>query len=144
MENNDEVINKIVDCIFVFMGILAVFFFVWLTVDFAGDIKSWSQQAREENVETCALQGIAYQEQSTGSFALGFGSIKNKSYYVCYQILDDGGLNLLRLPADKTVRYEILDADDEAYAEISKNGLGEYMSIKLYVPKDTAQVDYDL
>ena len=39
-----------------------------------------------------------------------------------YQILDDGGVKLIKFDAEKTIIYKTLKTDDEAYAEIIKDG----------------------
>lgn len=60
-----------------------------------------------------------------------------------YQILDDGGVKLIKFDAEKTIIYKTLKTDDEAYAEIIKDGFEDIKKIKLYVPKNTIKVEYD-
>lgn len=70
---------------------------------------------------------------------MGTGHFEEKDYYICYEILDDGGLQLLKLDANDTIIYETLDTQ-EAYVEISS----EYnVKNKLYVPKNTIKVEYN-
>lgn len=51
-------------------------------------------------------------------------------------------IKLVKFEAEKTVIYETLTSNN-AYAEISTNGWGYTTEIKLYVPQDTIQTEYD-
>ena len=94
-------------------------------------------------VETNYIRSISYQSDSKADFILGCGSIDRKDYYVCYQVLDDGGIQLMRILAEKVIIYETLDTDDMAYVEIERNGFGITKSIKLYVPIGTIYEQYN-
>lgn len=62
---------------------------------------------------------------------------------VCYKVREDGGKELVKFKAEDAIIYDILAADEMAYAEVSVNGYGYTKEVKLYVPKDTIQVNYD-
>lgn len=96
----------------------------------------------EVSVSTVDLRSINYQNVLEGSFTLGCGKLDGQDYYTCYQVLDDGGLKLVKFEAEKTVIYETLTSGN-AYAEISTDGWGYTKEIKLYVPQDTIQTEYD-
>ena len=49
---------------------------------------------------------------------------------------------MVKFEAEKTVIYETLTSDN-AYAEISTDGWGKTKKVKLYVPQDTIQTEYD-
>lgn len=110
------------------------------------DVKSgWMSNPDDLDVtvDTFFIRSISYQSDSKADFILGCGSIYGKDYYVCYQVLDDGGIQLMRITAQKAIIYETLDADDTAYVEIEKNGFGITKSIKLYVPIGTIYEQYN-
>lgn len=99
--------------------------------------------SNEITVVTIQLRSIDYQNNVQGRFALGCGNVNETEYYVCYQEIDDGGLSLTKFEAEKTIIYETLTSNN-AYAEVSINGFGEIKKVKLYVPEDTVQMEYDL
>jgi hypothetical protein len=144
-KNNKDGVG-VVDKIFKGLCIAAITFAVIATIYACYDMFDGMLNAKYKGDEitttTVYLKSVAYNSETTGNFALGFGSINNKEYYVCYEILSDGGIKLIKLEADKTTIYETL-TDNEAYAEISTNGWGSTTETKLYVPKDTIQTDYD-
>lgn len=63
--------------------------------------------------------------------------------YVCYQVLGDGGIQLMRILAQEAVIYETLAAEDTAYIEMERNGWGITKAIKLYVPMGTIYEQYN-
>jgi hypothetical protein len=94
------------------------------------------------SVQTVNLRSINYQNVSEGVFILGSGKLDGQDYYTCYQVLDDGGLKLIKFEGEKTVIYETLTSGD-AYAEMSIDGWGDTKEVKLYVPQNTIQKEYD-
>lgn len=94
------------------------------------------------SVSTVNLRSINYQNVSEGAFILGCGKLDGRDYYTCYQVLDDDGLKLIKFDAEITVIYETLTSSD-AYAEISVDGWGFTKEVKLYVPQNTIQKEYD-
>ena len=110
--------------------------------NFRSEISDVKSKTDELTVETVNLRSVAYQNSLSGRFNLGFGTLNGHDYYVCYEVLDDNGIKLLKLDANKTVIYDTI-TDGEAYAEIESNGWGIVQSIKLYVPTDTIQTEYD-
>ena len=147
-ENGDK--KKISDKIW--MIIFYVLLFLTVIVVVAGGIYAFSNfrsgisdvksKTDELTVETVQLRSVAYHNSLSGCFSLGFGTLNGHDYYVCYEVLEDDGIKLLKLDADKTVIYDTI-TDGEAYAEIESNGWGIVQSIKLYVPTDTIQTEYD-
>ncbi|BAL01872.1 hypothetical protein OBV_p-00170 (plasmid) [Oscillibacter valericigenes Sjm18-20] len=122
-------------------GLALIGALVWIAVGFFNDL---SKASKETTEQTITIKSISYQTETSGSFALGFGSIDNAEYYVCYEVLEDGGVKLLKLDASKTTIYETLEKDESAYVNMEVNKLGETKNINLYVPKDTIQTQYDL
>ena len=107
------------------------------------DTKAFLSDAKEVTVRTVNLKGVNHMSGVQGGFLLGCGRVSSVDYYVCYEELEDGGIVLAKFDSRKTVIYETLDADEQAYAEIEENDWG-VQGIKLYVPEGTVQVDYDL
>lgn len=93
--------------------------------------------------KTVFLESIDYLSEVSGEFHLGCGDIKEKQYYVAYEVLEDEGKKLLKMPADITTIYDILDENSQACVEIDENGYG-IVAIRLYVPKGTITRNYDL
>ena len=48
------------------------------------------------------------------------------------------------MPREKTIIYETLKQDEQAYAEVTSNGWGEITEIKLYVPENTIEKQINL
>lgn len=115
---------------------------VFAFYDFSRVLSDVKKQGEEVTVSTVALRSINYQNVLEGSFLLGCGKLDGQDYYTCYQVLDDGGLKLIKFKSEQTVIYETLTSGD-AYAEISVDGWGFTKEIKLYVPQDTIQTEYD-
>lgn len=130
--------------ILVFLSIAA--FFCMLVAQGYRDISNAIESYKEANLvstRTVDLKSINYTNRLNGSFFLGFGSVNGTNYYVCYEELDDGGIKLLELPANKTIIYETLDTGTKAYTEIDEDAFRIH-DIRLYVPVDTIQVEYAL
>ncbi len=87
---------------------------------------------------------IDLQSDTEGSFVWGTGSIGTERYYVVYQILEDNGKQLLKLPADITIIYNTLSVTDTAYVEADVNGYGTAIEYRLYVPVNSIMKEYDL
>lgn len=117
---------------------------IWAVVGMFSDTSKVLEQGKQTEVHTVLLQSVAVTSQTEGGFFLGCGSVSGEEYYVCYEVLDDGGLKLKKIAAKNTIIYQSLEADEQAYAEITVDGWGVEKEIKLYVPKDTVQVEYDL
>lgn len=105
--------------------------------------------SKNEVVETSKylIVSVKYNEQVEGeyrSFILGKGEVSEISYYVVYQVLEDGGKKLVKLETDDTIIYDNLNDSDEPYVEYDKNKYDEILAIRLYVPKGTITQDYDL
>lgn len=104
---------------------------------------AFANELNTETVQTVELKSIDYMSQVKGSFTLGFGRVNEIDYYGCYEVLEDGGIKLRKLRADTTIIYQTLKEGEPAYLEITTNGWGVETSIKLYVPENTIQVNYD-
>lgn len=136
--------NKIFNGVLIGLFVIGILLTIVAVVQGFIDIGKQIDDANKVTTETVHLKSINYSSVVDGSFFLGCGSIGTDSYYVCYEILEDGGVTLIKLDANKTIIYEKLAEDETAYAEISQNGWGEIKGIKLYLPQNTIQVDYDL
>lgn len=129
----------------IMVGVVVLFVagcIVFAVYDFFRGLSDVKKQGEEVTVSTVSLRSINYQNVLEGSFTLGCGKLDGQDYYTCYQVLDDGGLKLIKFKAEQTVIYETLTQGD-AYAEISVDGWGFTKEIKLYVPQDTIQTEYD-
>ena len=102
------------------------------------------KDARETEIETTSILSVTYQENVSGRFILGTGTIRGTEYYACYEQLEDGGIALLKLNAETTVIYQTLPEGEAAYVEKEVTKLGSIQSAKLYVPTNTVQKDYNL
>ena len=113
-------------------------FFIFMLIFFCIFNFITGDNTKKPEIKTVHLKSLFYSSQTSGNFTLGTGHFEEKDYYICYEILDDGGLQLLKLDANDTIIYETLDTQD-AYVEISS----EYnVKNKLYVPKNTIKVEY--
>lgn len=57
------------------------------------------------------------------SYIFGCGGVHETKYYEAYAIKEDGGKELLSMPADEIVVYETLSPEDQPYMEIDSNGV---------------------
>lgn len=46
-------------------------------------------------------------------------------YYMFTNLLDDGGKKYYKMPREKTIVYDTLKQDEQAYAEVTSNGWGK-------------------
>lgn len=124
--------------------ILYCFEFSLIILTIVVTIIGMHRSAQEEIIpqEKTYLTSIDYQNNISGAFVLGIGSIRNTGYYAAYQELSDGGLKLVKLESDITVVYQDLKENEKAYFETRTDGLGTVKSIKLYVPKNTIKQEY--
>lgn len=132
-------------CGYILLGLIILFaagVAVFAFYDMFRGLSDVGKLGDEVSVSTVDLRSINYQNVLEGSFTLGCGKLDGQDYYTCYQVLDDGGLKLVKFDAEKTVIYETLTSGN-AYAEISTDGWGYTKEIKLYVPQDTIQTEYD-
>ena len=100
------------------------------------------EPAQEISTETVPLRAINLGNQASGSFVFGCGSLGNENYYVCYEVLEDGGLKLTKYKTSVTIIYETLKENETAYAEVSINGHGKVVGVKMYVPENAIQTEY--
>lgn len=105
---------------------------------------SYQLQVAEVIIVKSEIQSIVIDDSVTGTFVLGIGTVSNKQYYVAYEIQEDGGLKLIQLDAEKTTIYQTLSENETPYVECYCNGFYTIKEIKLYVPENTIQRNYDL
>lgn len=103
-----------------------------------------SYKYNQKNIEKTEIISINLSDNTEGSFVLGIETVKDKKYYVAYKILKDGGKKLVKMPIDKSIIYDILEEDENAYIEDITNGFEEKIEIKIYVPKGTITKEYDM
>ena len=103
--------------------------------------KAWLQ---DKNGERKEILSINISNKAEGSFVLGVGTVKNKEYYIAYEVLKDNGKKLVKIPIDNSVIYDILEDEENAYIEIVTNGLRQEVETKIYVPKGTITKEYDM
>jgi len=151
------------DWVYLIFLILIIILFIWTFVYYVRHPGSFSQvleEQRQENeqarlthqektankIETINLTGIELDSNLTGVFGLGSGVLDNEYYYIAYQILENGGKKLFKMKAEYTTIFETLEENEQAYAEVELvYFLGGYITeeIRLYVPKNTIQKEYD-
>ena len=105
------------------------------------NVMKWMFETKPQQITTIKIKSIQYDKQTNSQFILGTGSLDNTDYYVCYEILDDGGLVLKKLNAERTIIYETLNENAEAYIELNPN-FGK--KDKIFVPKNTIKIKYEL
>lgn len=110
----------------------------------------WKDLEKEEmekievvTTTTKSLASVDYANGINGTFCLGYSSISEKQYYIAYEILEDDGKKLFKMPVDKTTIYDTLIVDSQAYVEIDENDFG-IVEMRLYVPQGTITQKYDL
>jgi len=108
------------------------------------DKNRW-QAARDkiEGISRYPILSLNVSESVSGSFVLGIGRVEEKTYFVVYQVLSDGGRKLLQLPANSAIVYETLEANESAYVEIVYSLGGNIKSSRIYVPKDSIRQEYN-
>ena len=92
------------------------------------------------DVRTYTIKTISSNEENT--FVLGVGNLGNDEYFVCYTEDENGSLIIKTFSSENTTICKTLESDEEAYAEITTKLSGT--KNKIYVPKDTIQVEYNL
>ena len=127
----DDILTKIIKLLFMIMLVITLLISILKVIQYMD---------RDQPVTTVKIKSIQYDSQPNSTFVLGTGSINNTDYYVYYEILDDGGLILKKLNAERTIIYETLNQNTEAYIELNPN-YGK--KNKLFVPKDTIKVKYN-
>lgn len=134
--DKEEIWDIILHFIFGITLIAIVTAMIW---EFAYEFKEFSKETTEE----VQLYSISTDKEYEGSFVLGSGSIGSQEYITAYQITEDGGKKYFKMNRDKVTIYDILNNDEQAYAEIKKTSLG-IKEIKLYVPKNTIEKEINL
>lgn len=92
------------------------------------------------DVKTYTIKTISSNEENI--FVLGVGNLGNDEYFVCYKEDENGSLIIKTFSSENTTICKTLESDEEAYAEITTTLSGT--KNKIYVPKDTIQVEYNL
>lgn len=105
---------------------------------------SHQSQIAEVIITTNEIQSVVINESIKGTFVLGIGTVSDRRYYVAYEVQEDGGLRLVQLDAEITTIYQTLTENETPYVEYYSNGYNTIKEIKLYVPENTIQQNYDL
>lgn len=147
--------NKIMDyVVFGTMSVSALVILVALfcvllsdTKHFALKIAQIDEEREQISTHVTYLASINYQSEIKGQFCIGFGigsgKVSEQQYYVAYEVLEDSGKKLFKMPADITTIYDTLDKGAQAYVEIDENYYG-VSAMRLYVPQGTITQEYDL
>lgn len=111
-------------------------------------MSKWMKDMEETKKNTTTRKVLLYSintdEDISGRFIIGNGMISTKEYVTAYEINDDGGKKYYKMPREKTIIYDTLKQDEQAYAEVTSNGWGEITEIKLYVPENTIEKQINL
>ena len=97
----------------------------------------------KETTEEVQLYSISTDKEYEGSFVLGSGNIDSQEYITAYRVTEDGGKKYFKMNRDKVTIYDTLNNDEQAYAMIKRASLG-IKEIKLYVPKNTIEKEFNL
>lgn len=136
-----DVAFTVIMSIVVLLGLIGL----GITCKEAGNkLEKMGGKSKELHTETILLQSINATTRVSGSFTYGIGTINQKDYYVTYQVLEDGGKQIYKMPAEKTVIYETLESGSQAYVEEDVNGYGSVTARRLYVPTGSIEQKYDL
>lgn len=104
----------------------------------------YEEMSAERNTEKVELYSIETTAETSGSLALGCGTINNTDYYWCYREVEDGGKQRYKFEVDKTTVYENLQSGDRPYVEVITDGFNQIVECRLYVPENTIIQTTDL
>ena len=108
--------------------VLAIYYIIDLSIYLMTDVRTYT------------IKTISSNEENT--FVLGVGNLGNDEYFVCYTEDENGSLIIKTFSSENTTICKTLESDEEAYVEITTTLSGT--KNKIYVPKDTIQVEYNL
>lgn len=134
--NKDNIFILVMRIIFGIMYIAIVAALIW-------EIVQVNKEFFKETTEEVQLYSISTDKEYEGSFVLGSGSIDSQEYITAYRITEDGGKKYFKMNRDKVTIYDTLNNDEQAYAVIKRASLG-IKEIKLYVPKNTIEKEFNL
>lgn len=134
--NKDNIFILVMRIIFGIMYIAIVAALIW-------EIVQVNKEFFKETTEEVQLYSISTDKEYEGSFVLGSGSIDSQEYITAYRITEDGGKKYFKMNRDKVTIYDTLNNDEQAYAMIKRASLG-IKEIKLYVPKNTIEKEFNL
>lgn len=134
--NKDNIFILVMRIIFGIMYIAIVAALIW-------EIVQVNKGFSKETTEEVQLYSISTDKEYEGSFVLGSGSIDSQEYITAYRITEDGGKKYFKMNRDKVTIYDTLNNDEQAYAVIKRASLG-IKEIKLYVPKNTIEKEFNL
>jgi hypothetical protein len=140
MCNRKKIMYKVVACISVIVAIISSFgLSLVVTASPHDKYKQWLWES--EGSQISEIYSIKEKENISGSFALGFGSIKEESYYY-YYVKTDNGFLLNDIIAHGTYIVE----DDSVKPNISyKRKAWDYNVVyTITVPTNTIKVVYEL
>lgn len=134
--NKDNIFILVMRIIFGIMYIAIVAALIW-------EIVQVNKVFSKETTEEVQLYSISTDKEYEGSFVLGSGSIDSQEYITAYRVTEDGGKKYFKMNRDKVTIYDTLNNDEQAYAMIKRASLG-IKEIKLYVPKNTIEKEFNL
>lgn len=150
---------------YIFGGMVGVFMICCLVlcipevIKLVKETEAHDEEMKKVKTSTVQLMSIDFSSEVEGTingtyhggtlpFMMGRGSVSGQigeeQYFVAYQILSDGGKKLYKMKADISTIYDTLDADADAYAEVDKNGYGDILAYRIYVPTGSIVREYDL
>lgn len=108
-------------------------------VDAAHDLKELNLQSLSTEpvitTETIYLDDVTSTTKVEGSYIFGCGDVHETKYYEAYVIKEDGGKELMSMPANKIVVYETLSPEDQPYMEIDSSEVFT-VETRLYLPAE--------
>lgn len=125
-----------------------VFRFMYLIISFTLLISlvTWVPTYFEySSSETHYVQSVVLDDSLSGSFVMGTGVLNGDTYFIVYELQEDGGKVLKKYCASNVVVYDDLNHDDSAYLNKTMSGfLGLNFKVVFHVPKDTINKNLDI
>lgn len=94
-------------------------------------------------VKKVELASMALNQSSEESFVLGTGTRNGSLYYIAYEVNEDHSKSIYEMESNITKIYDVLDKGEVPFAEEIKDGYGYLKEVKLYIPKNIIQQEYD-
>ena len=116
------------------LGIVGLIFGIMSLISLVCCVSLYPNYATSYNILLYEIVSIRTEDSIEGSFFLGSGTLKDKTYYVCYS-KNSKGYKLEKLETDKSYVIEDNDKTPSVYKVNYKNSLGTYYNI--YVPVGT-------
>lgn len=94
---------------------------------------------------TCYIQSAVLNDSTSGFFVLGTGVLDGTTYFVTYEIQDDGGKVLRKYDSSDVIVYDDIENGDCPFLVKTMSGfLGSDFKVCFHVPKGTVNKSLDI